>query len=127
MWIKEYIIIASIVLLAFIVGYLIWYIKNKRRESEIRKDFKKRSTSVKIWQAIEQIVWLLPWFKYNLKDMMFLWKWVDYIVFDWLSSWKLEKIVFLEIKTWKSQLNKNEKSIKNAVNSGKVSYEVYRK
>jgi predicted Holliday junction resolvase-like endonuclease len=127
MWFREYIIVFILVLLALVIGYFIWLIKNKVIEKKVRKDAVNKSRWVLVWNMTEQIAPLLPDFKYTPKDMMFLWKWVDYIVFEGLSTWKLEKIIFLEIKTWKSQLNKNERAIKNAVQSWKVSYEIYRK
>jgi predicted Holliday junction resolvase-like endonuclease len=58
--------------------------------------------------------------------MVFIWKWIDYLVFDWLASGHLKKIILLEIKSWQSLLNRNESMIKNAVWSGLISYEVFR-
>jgi predicted Holliday junction resolvase-like endonuclease len=57
---------------------------------------------------------------------MFLGKGVDYLVFDGLHEGNLRKIRFLEIKTNTSQLNQREKMIKEAVEKGRVSYEVLR-
>lgn len=57
---------------------------------------------------------------------MFMGKWVDYVVFDWLSKWHVQQVVFLELKSWSSRLNKNEKMIKQAIDKGKVTYKVLR-
>jgi predicted Holliday junction resolvase-like endonuclease len=57
---------------------------------------------------------------------MFLGKGVDYVIFDGLYRGKLENIVFLEVKRGVSQLNKNEKMIKDAVVAGKLRYDVWR-
>ncbi len=97
-----------------------FYIKIKR----LQKRSVDKSKSVILWQVYEQIAPLLKNFKYHPKDMVFIGKWIDYIVFDWLSSWKLRKIVFLEVKTWKSGLNINEKQIKDIVEQNKVIYEL---
>lgn len=74
----------------------------------------------------EKIAPILPNFPYNYKDLMFMGKWVDYIVFDGLSEWYVHQIVLLELKSGKSRLNKNEKLIKDAVDKGKVKYKVLR-
>ena len=66
----------------------------------------------------------MPDIPYHPKDMVFVWKGVDYVVFDGLSWWALKQIVFLEIKTWKSNQNRNEKQIEKIVNLKKVKYEL---
>ena len=75
----------------------------------------------------EKIAPLLPNFPYHYKDLVFLGKGIDYLVFDGLSQGELRKIVFLEIKSGVSSLNKNERSIKECIWRGDISYEVRRK
>lgn len=123
---ENIIFIALWLIFWFIIWKIYHIIKNKINEKEIRKDASKRSRSVILWEVYEKITPFLPGFKYNPKDLVFIWKWVDYIVFDWLSVWKLKNIVFLEVKSWKSNLNKNEKQIKNFLEKGKPEYEIYR-
>ncbi len=107
-----------------IIGYLTakayFWLQNKK----VRKDAVSKSKSVVTGQVNEKIAPILPDFPYNFRDLIFVGKWVDYIVFDWLNENNLKQIVFLEIKTWKSNLNKNEKSIKNAIDNKNVSYEI---
>jgi predicted Holliday junction resolvase-like endonuclease len=74
----------------------------------------------------EKLAPMLPNFKYKPKDLVFIWKWFDYLVLDWLSEWNLKQIIFLEIKSWKSTLNKNEKQIKQTIENKKVKYEIYK-
>ncbi len=123
---KEILIIIWIII-GFIIGYLIsriyFFIKIKNQ----RQDAVTRSRNVVLWNVNEKIAPLLPDFPYHYKDLVFLWKWVDYMVFDWLSRWNLKKIVFLEIKTNSSTLNKNETMIKNCIENKKVEYSIYRK
>lgn len=113
-----------------LIWLTIWYLLAKiyfwiniRKE---RKNAIWKSKSVILWHVNEKIAPILPDFPYNYKDMVFIWKWIDYIIFDWLSEWNLNKVVFLEIKSGKSNLNKNEKSVKNTVNEKKVFYEIMR-
>lgn len=109
-----------------IIGYLIakiyfWINLNKERKKTVNK-----SRSVILWEVNEKLAPIMPDFPYDFKDITFIGKGIDYIVFNGLNKGKLEDIVFLEIKTNKSSLNKNEKSIKDAVDNKKVKYEVLR-
>ena len=45
---------------------------------------------------------------------------------DGLSKGNLNKIVFLEIKSGVSQLNKNEQMVRNCIGEKRVSYEIWR-
>ncbi len=123
---KEILIIIRIII-GGIIGYLIarifFFIKIKNQ----RQDAITRSRNVVLGHVNEKIAPLLPDFPYQYNDLMFLWKWVDYIVFDWLSRWNLKKIIFLEIKTNSSTLNKNESMIKQCIENKKVEYNIYRK
>ena len=91
-----------------------------------RKDAVERSRSAVLGNVNEKIAPLLPDFHYNYKDLVFLGKGIDYLVFDGLSGGNLRKIVFLEVKSGKSQLNANERMIKDCISEHKLSYEVYR-
>jgi len=62
-----------------------------------------------------------------MRDMTFVGKGIDYIIFDGLSSGNLKEIVFLEVKSGSSTQNNNEKMIEDIIKKGKVRYEVMRK
>jgi predicted Holliday junction resolvase-like endonuclease len=62
-----------------------------------------------------------------MRDMTFVGKGIDYIIFDGLSSGNLKEIVFLEIKSGSSTQNNNEKMIEDIIKKGKVRYEILRK
>lgn len=121
---------SSIIIIWIIIWLIIWYLIAKiyfqLKIRWQRKNAVERSKHVLIWQVNEKIAPILPWFPYNYKDLVFIWKWIDYIVFDWLSSWYLKEIVFLEIKSWVSNLNRNETMIKNCIESRKISYDILR-
>lgn len=114
-----------------LIGCLIWYliariyfflkIKNQRQDAVTR------SRNVVLGHVNEKIAPLLPDFPYHYKDLVFLGKGIDYIVFDWLSHGNLEKIIFLEIKTNSSTLNRNESMIKQCIEHKKIEYKIYRK
>ena len=109
---------------------IIWFLVAKltvhSAVKSARSSAAKQSRSVILWDVNEKLAPALPWFPYDFKDMVFIWKWIDYLVFDWLASGHLRRIVLLEIKSWNSLLNRNESSIKAAVWAWLVSYEVFR-
>jgi len=114
------------VLVGGIVGWLVAKVFYLQQRSWDRKKAVNQSKSTTLGYVSEKIAPLLPNFPYSYKDLVFLGKGVDYICFDGLSVWNIEKIVFLEIKTWASQLNKNEKLLKEAIEKWRVSRETVR-
>lgn len=54
--------------------------------SKIRKQSIKQSRSVILGEVSEKILPILPDFPYQSKDLVFLGKGVDYVVFDGLSE-----------------------------------------
>ena len=124
-WEREIYVIVG-VFVGFFVGYFIWKIIKHFEIRKHRNEAVRKSRSVILWESYEKLVpisWAIPYFS---KDMNFVWKWVDYIVFDGLSNWNLKKIIFLEVKTWRSQLNKNERQIEKAIKEKRISYEIIR-
>lgn len=106
--------------------YVIWKISKYSDIKNYRNDAIKRSKSAILWEVYEKIMPFLTEFEYSPKDMVFIWKWFDYLIMDWLSEWDLKEIIFMEIKYWSSQLNKNEKMIRQIVGSKKIKYVEYR-
>lgn len=122
--------IQPIIIIWIIIGLVIWYLIAKLYfEIKVRwqrKNAVERSKNVLIWQVNEKIAPILPWFPYNYKDLVFIGKWIDYLVFDWLSKWNLREIVFLEVKSGNSGLNRNETMIKKCIENGKIAYDILR-
>jgi predicted Holliday junction resolvase-like endonuclease len=85
-----------------------------------------RSKSVILWEVYEKLAPLVRGFPYRARDMIFVGKWVDYVIFDGLSEGELREIIFLELKTGGGVQNKNEKSIERIIQQRKVRYEVIR-
>lgn len=111
-------------LLWFIFWYFGFQLSNSKNIKWYRQDAIRKSESVILWNISEKIVPILPNFPYHSKDLVFVGKWFDYLVIDWLHNKNIQKIVFLEVKTGKSTLNENEKLIRDAITAGKVSYEI---
>jgi predicted Holliday junction resolvase-like endonuclease len=75
----------------------------------------------------EKILPFLPGFPYSPKDMVFIGKGFDYLVLDGLAeTGNIREIVFLEVKTGTSKLNGNERAVKDAVCSQRISWKEYR-
>lgn len=122
----NYQIILIWILIWTFVGYLLARLLFWVQLRWQRKNAIERSKHVVMWQVNEKIAPILPGFPYNYKDLVFIWKWIDYVVFDWLSTGYLKQVVFLEIKSWNSLLNKNEIMIKDCLDRKKVYYEILR-
>lgn len=116
----------GLVLLWLLLGYLVAKIYFLIQIRKYRQHAVKQSRSVVMWQVSEQLSPLLPDFPYHYKDAMFLGKWVDYVIFDGIHRGQIDNIIFLEIKSGVSQLNKNERMIKDAIVTGRVSYDIWR-
>lgn len=114
------------VLIGLLVGWLFAKIAYMQHRSSDRKQSVQQSKATTLWYVSEKIAPLLPNFPYSYKDLVFVWKWVDYICFDWLSTGEMKQVVFIEIKTGKSQLNKNESMIKSVIEKGRVKRETVR-
>ncbi len=122
----------AIFLLVFssiIFGGVIFFVARRLRYLDIREartDATTRSRAVILGEVYEKIAPLIEGFPYQPKDMVFVGKGIDYVIFDGLSEGKLREIVFLELKTGKSALNKNEREIEATVRAKRVRYECLR-
>ena len=111
-------------LIWWLISYIFLTIRFYRKIKRIQQTTVRQSRSSILWEVSDKLSPLLPNFPYHNKDLVFVGKGIDYIVFDWLSSWRLREIIFLEIKTNTSQLNKNEQQIRFYLANFPVKYEV---
>jgi len=107
-------------------GILVMSILLERKKKYIQKDAIRGSKNSIMGELYEKILPALPNFPYAPKDMVFIWKGCDYIIFDWLSSGHLREIVFLELKSGNATLNTNEKMIRDILERKRVRYSEYR-
>lgn len=105
-----------------VVAYF-WFLLWKARYTRaVRDDAVQRSQAVTSGKVFEQLVPFLPGFAFNPRDARFLGSPVDLVVFDGLSEGEVQRIVFIEVKTGGSQLTAREKSVREAVRAGRVSW-----
>ena len=117
--------------MGIIIGLLIGYLFAKnvydQHLTHERRQAVRQSKSVISGYNQEKMAPLAVDFPYHIKDMVFVGKWVDYIVFDGLSCGALQQVVFLEIKSWSSTQNANEVAIQRVIDAKKVFYKIIKR
>ncbi|HET7045816.1 MAG TPA: Holliday junction resolvase-like protein [Gaiellaceae bacterium] len=94
-----------------------------------RKDSLTRSKHVVSGKVQEH---LLPFFpelleRFNPRDARFLGSPIDFVVFDGLDEGnECRGVVLVEVKTGRSSLSKRERHVRDAVEAGRISYELIR-
>jgi len=106
----------EVVLLLISISLLVLYIKEMRRVAELERE--KQSLAIRFGLAAEQLSPFIK--KFNPERFRFIGSPVDGIHFG------EKEITFVEFKTGNSQLNENEKRIKELVEKKKVRFEVIR-
>ncbi len=110
-----------------------WQVKYIQDIEELKKLFKNseqiiRTKSVSssrrslVGKFIERFIPFLKKLPYEPSDMHFLGQPVDYIVFQGLHEDKIEKVIFVEVKTGQSKLTKREKSLKETIEKKRVGW-----
>lgn len=95
-------------------------IKDKDNELNISNErynklqSQKKSSEVKLGQIAENFAPILENFPYNPKRARFLGSPIDFVVFE------DNEIAFIEFKTGTSQLNPNQRRVRDLVRDGKV-------
>lgn len=96
--------------------------KRKIIESSIEK-----SKQVYIGKTLEHLAPVVSSWGHKPRDCRFLAEPIDFIAFDGLfEDNTVNKITFIEAKTGNAKQSSREKSIKNAVEKGKVYFEEFR-
>ncbi|MEM3641478.1 MAG: Holliday junction resolvase-like protein [Candidatus Bathyarchaeia archaeon] len=99
----------------------------ERRLEEEREDARKRSRAVSKGMMLENICPYLPNFKHHPRDARFIGDPIDFVIFDGLfSKGRISEVVVAEVKSGNATLNDVEKSIKRAIEKGRVDFELLR-
>ena len=117
-------------ILGIIFGLIVWILLMKlifiSEKKWYRDNVLKGSRNSILGEVYEKVLPALPNFPYAPKDMVFIGKGCDYIIFDWLSEWRLREVVFLELKSGNARLNAHETAIKYALDHKHVRFSEYR-
>ena len=126
----ELIGVIALFLLILFIGYLIgkFVAKKELKEQipEIREDAVKQSRAVLSGQFSEQIAPYLPNFPYKPTEARFIGKPIDFVVFRGMDEKKIDEVVFVEVKTGKSNLNSVERSLKKTIEDKNVNWYEYK-
>lgn len=126
------ILIAAVAVLLVVVSWLLAYrVKHPHTKEDLvkaRKDSITRSRSVVSGKVQEHLAPLFPEFisQFNPKDARFLGSPLDFVVFDGLDDGEVQRVVFVEIKTGKAGLVSRERLCRNAIEAGRVEYQLLR-
>jgi predicted Holliday junction resolvase-like endonuclease len=96
-------------------------VEREHLEKEVKRLTKqKKSSEVRTGLIAEQMAPFLTGFPYDPKEAKFLGKPIDFIVFGEGG------IHFIEVKSGKAQLTTAQRRIRDQIESGAVSFEIYR-
>ncbi len=93
---------------------------------EERGDAIRRSRAVLGGQMAEQLSPWLPDFPFDPSEVRFIGKPVDFIAFVGSSEGRIDEVAFVEVKSGKASLSKVERSLKAAIEEGRVVWQEYR-
>ena len=113
-------------ILGLVIGMAIMRILSLFEHKNIRKSALRGNRNQILGELYEKVLPVLPDFPYAPKDMVFIGKGTDYIIFDGLTEGHLREIVFLELKSGNATLTSNEKAIKSILDHKRVRFSEYR-
>ncbi|MEM2941639.1 MAG: Holliday junction resolvase-like protein [Thermoproteota archaeon] len=107
----------------------------KAHEKEIREERKKitqrslkATTTINIGFILERLAPTMKGFRFDRNDCRSLFDPIDYLIFEGLSRKNsVTKILFTEIKTGRSSLNRHQREIRDLVRGKKVAWDTYRR
>lgn len=93
-----------------------------------RHESVNRSRSVVSGRVQEHMAPLCPEFfqQFNPTDARFLGTPIDFIVFDGLDEGEVQQVCFVEVKTSRSGLSSRERRVREAIEAGRVTFQVMR-
>lgn len=104
-----------------------WVEPQHRKETEEIVAKRVGQSRAVIWgQSCESLVPWLPDFTYSPPDVKHFGAPIDLVIFDGMTQGNIRKIVFMEIKTGGSQITPRERQIREAIEQGRVEFEVLR-
>lgn len=118
-------LVLGLIIIYFILNYEFQKKLEKILKTE-REDAIKRSRSILTGQFSEQIAPYFPDFPYSPTECKFLGKPIDFIVFKGADENNIKEVIFLEIKSGNSKLNKQEKNLKETILHKKIRWDEYK-
>jgi predicted Holliday junction resolvase-like endonuclease len=128
-------LVVTLLIIVWLVASRVSYqAHHKYTEADLkvaREDSVSRSRSVVSGRVQEHLAPLFPEFisQFNPRDAIFLGTPLDFVVFDGLNDGddtEVRRVVFVEVKTGKASLNKRERRVRDAIQAGRVEYQLLR-
>lgn len=125
-------LLATVVLLVrSAVGYARYRAVFRYDEEDLeraRADAARRSRSARSGRAAEQLAPLGAEFsaRWDPADARFVGAPVDFVVFDGLCAGALRELVLVEVKSGRGSLSTSERQVREAVEEGRLRYELLR-
>ena len=106
-------------------------LKQKEAEWGEGEELRRKAAIARSRQIIggnfsEQLAPYLPDFPFDPTEARFIGKPVDFLVFSGLSQGEVKEVVFVEVKSGGSKMNRNEASLKAAIDEKRVRFAEYR-
>jgi len=95
-------------------------------EKDIRGDAVSRSRVTLGGKLAEQLAPYFPDFPYDPTEARFIGSPVDFIVFEGIAQNEPKEVVFVEVKSGKSEMSGRQKKLKEVIEKKKVRWEEYR-
>jgi len=99
----------------------------KKKKGDIPKKSEVGAKAVNLGFLLERLAPTLDGFTFERNDCRSMFDPIDYVIFEGLSKkQKVEKILFVDIKTGNARLSPKQKKIKNAIVENKVEFKTYK-
>jgi len=98
----------------------------KKRKKLATEKAEITTKAVNIGKNLERALPTIKDFKWIVPDSKFLGDPIDLLVFNGLSMGKVDSMSFVEVKSGNAKLNNHQKSIRDAIEDHKVSYQVFK-
>tara|TARA_B100000315_G_scaffold256089_1_gene301170 strand:+ start:1541 stop:2044 length:504 start_codon:yes stop_codon:yes gene_type:complete len=99
----------------------------KEKKLKIPKESEVKTKAVNLGFLLERLAPTLDGFTFNKNDCRSMFDPIDYVIFEGLNKKKkVDKIMFVDIKTGGARLTQKQKKIKQAVEDKKVEFKTYK-
>jgi predicted Holliday junction resolvase-like endonuclease len=99
----------------------------KERKLKIPKESEVKTKAVNLGFLLERLAPTLDGFTFNKNDCRSMFDPIDYVIFEGLNKkQKVDKIMFVDIKTGGARLTQKQKKIKQVVEDKKVEFKTYK-
>jgi predicted Holliday junction resolvase-like endonuclease len=119
-------LIAAALFLMYEIGKIVGEKRATDKFPEAKRAAVQRSRSVLSGMFAEQLAPYLPNFPFSPTEAKFIGAPIDFLVFKDMDAQSIEEVIFVEVKSGSARLNRNEHSLKEAIENKRVRWQEYR-